>query len=112
MNPVAPERRRSSRWPIGLHAACSLVGKRQGGADFTATTVNVSSHGALMETEQDLSIGTAVQVSLHWPILPQNTRKLKLVVKGRVMRIEPGRAAIDFEKCKFGTLPVSPEANK
>ena len=63
----------------------------------------MSSNGVLFSTETDLTPGRRIEVSISWPAQLNDTCPLKLVAKGRVVRIEPGRAALEIQQYEFRT---------
>ena len=64
-------------------------------------TINISSSGALFTTEQELSEGLKVEVTIPWPIQFNEMASLKLVAQGIIVRAEPATAAVRFERHEF-----------
>jgi hypothetical protein len=67
-------------------------------------TVNMSSTGVLFTTDQELMPGRRIELSISWPAQLNDTCKLKLVAKGRVVRAEAGKAALEIQQYEFRTL--------
>ena len=66
-------------------------------------TVNISSNGVLFTTDKILIPGKRIEVSISWPAQLDNRCQLKLVAKGKVTRLEQGRAAIEIQQYEFWT---------
>lgn len=89
------ERRASVRFPLKLTAQAYA-----GDVRFEGTTVNISSGGLLLTSDQEIPAGTSLTVRLNWPIA-RRTKSVALVVKGAVVRCEPGCVAIQREHYRF-----------
>ena len=70
-------------------------------------TVNVSSCGILFTCQHHLAVGRKVRLCISWPVLLDEKVGLKLVVRGRVVRSEEGRAAIEIQQYEFRTQSAS-----
>jgi PilZ domain len=90
--------RQSIRFPIKL-----LARYQAGGKSGWGEIVNISSRGALLETDRALIMDAPVAVYIKWPILLHNSVQLSLIVSGTIIRIEPGRVALTIEKYEFRT---------
>jgi hypothetical protein len=66
-------------------------------------TVNMSSNGVLFTTDRYLLPGRRLEVSISWPAQLNSKVALKLVARGRVVRSEDGRAAIEIHQYEFRT---------
>ncbi len=104
------DRRGSDRQTIQCPVLCKVPGRR-GTEVGRGETVNMSSRGLLFNTGLDLRLGAQLQVSISWPAKLDSTRHLKLVAVGRVVRLEAGKAAIEFEKTEFRTMGAAGFAN-
>jgi hypothetical protein len=69
--------------------------------------LNISSCGALFTTERPLALGADVSLSVKWPVRLLDSVNLNLVVAGKVVRVEPGRAALQIQKYEFRTCSPS-----
>ncbi|MGC8793706.1 MAG: PilZ domain-containing protein [Bryobacteraceae bacterium] len=96
------ERRAATRFPIQQEVRFKLF-HRNGLAIGLGKTVNMSSRGLLIETEHPLAPGDRLEVSVNWPVRLDNQCPLKLVATGRVVRAQPGKAAILIERYEFRT---------
>lgn len=68
----------------------------------------MSSSGILFTIEGTLSPGRRLELSVNWPAQLNNQCPLKLVARGKVVRSEPGKAAIEIQQYEFRTAGTSP----
>ena len=66
-------------------------------------TINISSSGVLFTSDRILLPGKRLELSISWPAQLNNKCALKLVARGRVIRFEPGCAAIEIQQYEFRT---------
>jgi hypothetical protein len=71
-------------------------------------TLNISSNGVLFTTDKILIPGRRIEVSISWPAQLDNRCQLKLVARGRVARLEQGRAAVEIQQYEFRTAGKTP----
>jgi len=69
--------------------------------------VDISSCGALFTTERPLAVNSEVKLSVRWPVLLADSVHLSLVIVGKVVRVEPGRAALQLQKYEYRTCSPS-----
>ena len=100
------ERRGSSRFAIERAVLYKILNRRgkEGDDGGRGSTVNMSSSGVLFTTDNELTPGRRIQLSIHWPAQLDDTCPLKLVATGRVVRAEEGRAALEIQQYEFRTL--------
>lgn len=110
-NTKGPDRRASDRFPIERELRYKLLGRRVTGDvdEGVGTTINISSNGVLFTTDQALVPGRKIELSISWPAQLDNKCQLKLVARGRVMRMEEGRAAVEIQQYEFRTAGRSTE---
>jgi hypothetical protein len=96
-----PERRHSVRFPIEQEIYCRALSKRRRNVIGSGRTLNISSCGVLFTSDRNFRWGERLELSISWPVRLENKLPLKLVAKGRVVRLEPGRAAIRIEAYEF-----------
>jgi hypothetical protein len=97
------DRRDSSRFPITREISYRTLGKR-GGFSGDGTTIIISSSGVLFVTNDPPRTGARLELSISWPVRLNERCALKLVVRGRVARSEPGYAAVEIQQHEFRTL--------
>jgi hypothetical protein len=97
------DRRAADRFPIEREVRYKILNKRSSAEEGTGKTINISSTGVLFTTDQILVPGKRLELSISWPAQLDNKCQLKLVARGRVARLEQGRAAIEIQQYEFRT---------
>jgi hypothetical protein len=97
------DRRGSNRFPIEREVRYRVISKKSNQEAGGGTTVNMSSSGILFTAEHVLLPGRSLEVSVSWPAQLNNTCPLKLVARGRVVRFDGGKAAIEIQHYEFRT---------
>jgi hypothetical protein len=103
INPLASERRGTSRFPLREEVKYKVLHARSGESSGSGQTINFGSGGILFTTEEKLPVGRMVELSVSWPARLDGTCALKFVAVGRVVRAEPTRAAVRIERYEFRT---------
>jgi hypothetical protein len=98
------ERRSADRFPIEREIRFKILNKKNAGEEGCGRTINISSNGVLFTTDQILVPGKRLELSISWPAQLDNKCQLKLVARGRVARLEQGRAAIEIQQYEFRTM--------
>jgi PilZ domain len=104
---VQSDRRHSDRFPIEREVRYRVLNKRGGDESGDGRTINISSSGVLFTSESILLPGRRLELSISWPAQLNNKCALKLVARGRVVRFEQGRAAIEIQQYEFRTQSVA-----
>ncbi len=99
----ASDRRCADRFPIERELRYKVLSKRSQDEAGGGKTLNMSSSGVLFTSEHFLVPGKRVEVSISWPAQLNNSTKLKLVARGRVVRSEGGKAALEIQQYEFRT---------
>jgi hypothetical protein len=97
------ERRGHRRFPIETEIRYRITNKRGIRVSRLGTTINISSRGVLFTTNESLAPGSAVTISLNWPVLLDGHCRLQFVAAGFVVRAEPGQAVAAFRQYEFRT---------
>lgn len=97
------DRRGSDRFPIEREVRYKVLSKRSNDEAGAGKTINMSSSGVLFTSEHMLIPGKRIEVAISWPAQLNNTTNLKLVARGRVVRCEDGRAALEIQQYEFRT---------
>ncbi len=97
------DRRHSDRFPIQREVRYRVLNKRSGDDAGDGKTINISSSGVLFSSNHLLIPGRKVELSISWPAQLDNKCALKLVARGKVVRFELGRAAIEIQQYEFRT---------
>jgi len=99
------DRRHSDRFPIEREVRYRVLSKRTAEESGDGKTINISSSGVLFTSSHVLLPGRRMELSISWPAQLDNKTALKLVARGRVVRFEQGRAALEIEQYEFRTQP-------
>lgn len=97
------ERRGSQRRSIEREVQYRILSRKDGEVDAAGKTVNISSSGVLFTTDEMLLPGRRVELAIDWPAQLDNKCALKLVARGRVVRNEGDRAALEILQHEFRT---------
>jgi hypothetical protein len=100
---TASDRRGTDRMDIEQDVRYRVLNKREPDLESSGKTVNISSSGVLFTTDQVLIPGRRMELSINWPAQLDNKCALKLVARGRVVRSEGGRAALEIMQHEFRT---------
>jgi len=105
------DRRHSDRFPIEREVRFRVLNKRGGEEAGEGKTLNISSSGVLFTSEYLLLPGRRLELAISWPVQLNNQVALRLVARGRVVRFEEGRAAIEIQQYEFRTQAPAAGAN-
>jgi hypothetical protein len=97
------DRRHSDRFQIEREVRYRILNKRGGEEAGDGKTLNMSSCGVLFTTQHVLLPGRRLEMAISWPAQLNNKTALKLMARGRVVRCEEGRAAIEILQYEFRT---------
>ena len=97
------DRRASTRMEIERDVQYRVLNRGQADAEARGKTLNISSSGVLFTTEHVLIPGRRVEVAIDWPAQLDNKCALRLVARGRVVRFEGDRAALEILQHEFRT---------
>src|SRR5579863_4365308 len=103
-NPVrhVGERRNSVRFPMDREVRYRLLDqKRKVRETGNGKTINISSSGVLFTSERARQLGERLELAISWPVRLDNKHPLTLVVRGQVVRSEPGRLAVRIQQHEF-----------
>ena len=104
------DRRQSDRFPIEREVRYRVMNKRGADEAGDGKTLNISSSGVLFSTDQMLLPGRRLEVFINWPAQLNAKCALKLVARGRVVRFEQGRVAIEIQQYEFRTASLGAAA--
>ncbi|HLY17236.1 MAG TPA: PilZ domain-containing protein [Bryobacteraceae bacterium] len=97
------DRRHSDRFPIEREVRYRVLSKRSGEDAGDGKTLNISSSGVLFTADHVLLPGRRLELAISWPAQLDNKCALKLVARGRIVRFEDGRAAMEIQQYEFRT---------
>ena len=95
------DRRAADRFPIEREVRYKILNRKSADEVGVGKTINMSSNGVLFSTEEYLLPGKRLELSISWPAQLDSKVSLKLVARGRVVRSEEKRAAIEIHQYEF-----------
>lgn len=95
------ERRSRRRFPLALAVEYKLLGR--GERSGFGRTCNISSTGMLFEVADRQPFYGSIELMVSWPCMLDGSCALKLIVKGRVVRVEGRGIAIESSQHEFRT---------
>jgi len=69
----------------------------------TGKTTNISSSGVWFTTDNMLTTGMPIELSMNWPVLLNDSCPMKLMIYGCVVRSNERGAAVAIERYEFRT---------
>jgi hypothetical protein len=99
------ERRSRQRFPLALAVEYRLLGR--GARRGSGWTLNISSTGVLFEAAESEPLSGSIELMVSWPFVMDGGCALKLVMKGRVVRIEGRGIAIESTQHEFRTAGLA-----
>jgi hypothetical protein len=103
------ERRGSERRSIEREVQYRILSRKDGDINSAGKTLNISSSGVLFTTLETLLPGRRVELAIDWPAQLDNKCALKLVARGRVVRFEGDRAALEILQHECRTRSSRPQ---
>ena len=97
------DRRSKKRFNIQQEVRYKMSYRQRTAATGVGRTVNVSSGGVWITTENTLTPGLPVELSMSWPVLLHDACPMKLMIYGCVIRSSGKAAAISIERYEFRT---------
>ncbi len=105
---TSTDRRSSDRFSIERDVRYKILNKKNIEESGNGKTINMSSTGVLFTTDQMLLPGRRIEVSISWPAQLNNKCALRLVARGRVVRFDEGKAAMEIQQYEFKTQAKIP----
>ena len=97
------DQRSHRRYPITLELEYKLLNKGRVERSGFGRTLNISSRGVLFDADDLLSASGRVELTIPWPFLLEGICRLKLVMRGRIVRSDGDGIAIRTEHYEFRT---------
>jgi hypothetical protein len=97
------ERRGADRFPMDREVRYKLLHGKNPDEGGAGKTIDMSSSGVSFTTDRPVLTGKTIEVSISWPAQLNSGTPLKLVTRGRVIRSEAGKAAIEIHHSEFRT---------
>ena len=97
------ERRTKRRFEIDQEVRYKMLYGQRIAETGVGRTKNVSSGGVWFSTENMLTSGMPVELSMSWPVLLNDSCPMKLMIYGCVIRSNEKGAAVAIERYEFRT---------
>jgi len=97
------ERRNKRRFRIDQEVKYKMLYGQRIAETGTGRTLNISSGGVWFSTQNMLTSGMPVELSLSWPVLLNDSCPMKLMIYGCVVRSNERGAAVAIERYAFRT---------
>jgi hypothetical protein len=97
------ERRLKRRFMIDQEVRYKMLYGQRIAETGVGRTVNISSSGVWLTTDNLLTSGMPVELSMTWPVLLNDVCPMKLMIYGCVVRSNEKGAAIAIERYEFRT---------
>ena len=97
------ERRTKKRFTIEQDVRYKMLYGQRIAETGTGKTLNISSGGVWFTTENPLTAGMPVELSMNWPVLLHDSCAMKLMIYGCVIRSTDKGAAVSIERYEFRT---------
>ena len=107
-----PEQRTHQRYPIEFELVYRLIHRGRVERQGTGRTLNISSGGALLETDDSLPTGRSIELMISWPFLLEGICPLKLVMQGRIIRCDGRGIAVKVSHHDFRTAGARVPKNR
>ena len=97
------ERRIKRRFHIDQEVKYKMLYGQRIAETGSGKTLNISSGGVWFTTENMLTVGMPIEVSMGWPVLLNDSCPMKLMIYGCVIRSNEKGAAVSIERYEFRT---------
>ncbi len=97
------ERRTKRRFQIDQEVRYKMLYGQRIAETGVGRTMNISSGGVWFSTENMLTSGMPVELSMTWPVLLNDSCPMKLMIYGCVVRSNERGAAVAIERYEFRT---------
>src|ERR1700694_600809 len=97
------ERRSKRRFHIDQEVKYKMLYGQRIAETGAGRTMNISSGGVWFTTENMLTSGMPIELSMSWPVLLNDSCPMKLMIYGCVVRSNERGAAVAIERYEFRT---------
>ena len=97
------DRRTKRRFKIDQEVKYKMLYGQRIAETGVGRTMNISSGGVWFSTENMLTSGMPVELSMTWPVLLNDSCPMKLMIYGCVVRSNEKGAAVAIERYEFRT---------
>jgi len=100
---IQSDRRIGHRYEISLPVRIKLIGKNPTTGLGSGNVLNISSRGIAFTSDSAFNVGVNVELSVSWPALLHGSTRVKLVIKGKVIRTDGQIRAVEMLRYEFHT---------
>ena len=97
------ERRMKRRFEIAQEVRYKMLYGQRIAETGSGRTLNISSGGVWFTTDNMLTVGMPIELSMSWPVLLNDSCPMKLMIYGCVVRSNQKGAAVAIERYEFRT---------
>jgi hypothetical protein len=97
------ERRTKKRFQIEQEVKYKMLYGQRIAETGVGRTINISSAGVFFSSENVLTAGMPVELSMNWPVLLHDSCPMKLMIYGCVIRSSQSGSAVAIERYEFRT---------
>ena len=97
------ERRTKRRFEIDRELRYKMLYGQRIAETGSGKTLNISSGGVWFTSENMLTVGMPIELSMSWPVLLNDSCPMKLMIYGCVIRSNEKGAAVVIERYEFRT---------
>ena len=97
------EKRTKRRFEIAQEVRYKVLYGQRIAETGLGKTLNISSGGVWITTENMLTVGMPIELSMVWPVLLNDCCPMKLMIYGCVIRSHEKGAAVSIERYEFRT---------
>ena len=97
------ERRMKRRFQIAQDLRYKMLYGQRIAETGSGKTLNISSGGVWFTTDNMLTAGMPIELSMSWPVLLNDSCPMKLMIYGCVVRSSEKGAAVAIERYEFRT---------
>src|SRR5829696_186798 len=97
------ERRNKKRFQIEQEVRYKMLYGQRIAETGSGKTINISSAGVFFTSENVLTAGMPVELSMNWPVLLHDSCPMKLMIYGCVIRSSQNGSAVAIERYEFRT---------
>ena len=99
---ISGDRRSKVRFPLDLPVRYQTLGRSASAGK--GWVVNMSSGGLLVAYQQEVPVGSRMELNIEWPSMLDGRIPLQLVTLGRVVRCETSTFAVALARPQFRTV--------
>src|SRR5437588_11746370 len=108
---IKKRRRANLQFDLQLELYYRTLNRRQA-VTWSGITLTMGSEELLFRPSDPLLEGDELEVTIHWPVLLNDTSRLNLVLRGSVTHCDASSCAVEIECHQFRTRASRPLGNR